>query len=115
MLRLEIERREELAVIGFYLPKRRLRISGQIHFVNDHDDLTDAEQTEKVSVSPALLADSFIRRDHEDCRIRARRARNHVLEELLVTRRIDDHVAPQVAAERNLRRVDRDVLRLLFE
>ena len=42
-------------------------------------------------------------------------AGNHVLEKLFVPGRVDDDVLPPRGAKRNLRRVDRDVLRLLLE
>ncbi len=109
------ERGEELPIFALDLAKGRFRISRQVHLVNHHHDLPDAEQTQQISVSPTLLAHAFVRRDDEDGRVRARRAGDHVLEEFLVPRRVDDDVLPLRRAKRNLRRVDRDVLRLLFE
>jgi hypothetical protein len=64
-------------------------------------------------VPPRVLTHAFLRIDDEQRRVRARRARHHVLEELHVARRIDDDVVPQRALEEHPRRVDRDALGLL--
>ena len=73
------------------------------------------EQREQIAVPPRLLAHAFIRRDEQHRGIRAGRAGDHVLQELLVARRVDDDVGARGRLELNLRRVDRDVLLLLLE
>ena len=77
--------------------------------------LPDAEHAQQISVPPALLAHAFVRGDDQDRRIRARRAGDHVLQKFLVPWRIDDDVMAPRCSKRNLRRIDRDVLLLLFE
>ena len=72
------------------------------------------EQTEQLSVPAALLAHAFIRRDHHHRRIGAGRPGDHVLQEFLMTRRVDDDVVTPGAPKLNLRRIDRDVLLLLL-
>ncbi len=64
---------------------------------------------------PRLLAHAFIRRDQQHRRIRAGRAGDHVFQELLVPRRVDDDVGSAGRLELDLRGVDRDVLLLLLE
>ena len=59
--------------------KSRLRKIHQIHFVDNHDYLLDSEQTEQISVPPALLAHSLAGGDHQDRGIGARRSSDHVL------------------------------------
>src|SRR5437764_12379539 len=63
---------------------------------------------------PALLAHSFIRGDHDDGSVRARRAGDHILQEFHVAGRIDDNVTPVPTGELNLRCVDGNVLLLFF-
>ena len=63
---------------------------------------------------PALLAHSFIRGDHHDGRIRARRPGDHVLQEFHMAGRINNNVTPVPTGELNLRRVDGNVLLLFF-
>ena len=63
----------------------------------------------------ALFADSFVRSNHQYGRVRPRCAGDHVLQELLVPRRVDDDVFAPLGFEPDLGRVDRNVLFLLFE
>jgi len=95
--------------------KDRFAVIDQIHFVHRDDHLTDPEQTQQISVTAALFPHAFVRGDQQYRGVRARRARDHVFQELLVARRIDDHVGPFLRPELNLCRVDRDVLLLLLE
>ncbi len=64
---------------------------------------------------PALFAHPFVRCDHQNRRIRARCARDHVLQELFVTGRVDDEVVASRRSKRDLRRINRNVLLLLLE
>src|SRR6202035_116652 len=65
-------------------------------------------------MSPALFAHSFVRRDHHDSRVCARRAGDHVLQEFKMPWRIDDDITSAGAGELNLGGVDGNVLLLFF-
>ena len=106
---------EEIFILGDDAVEDRLGIIDEVHLVHRHDDLADAEQTQEIAVPARLLANAFIRRDEQDGGIRAGRARDHVLEEFLMSRRVDDHVRPPLGLELNLRRVDGDILLLLLK
>ena len=106
---------KKLSVFAFNLRKSLLRKLCEIHFVDDDDQLLDPEQTQQIRVAPALFAHPFVRCDHENGCIGARRARDHVLQKFLVTRCVDDDVVAARGPKRNLRCVDRDVLFLLLE
>ena len=92
-----------------------LAVIDEVHLVHRDDDLADAEQREEVAVPPRLLAHALVRSDEQHRRIGARRAGDHVLQELLVPRRVDDDVGTAGRLELDLRGVDRDVLLLLLE
>ena len=64
-------------------------------------------------MAAALFAHPFVRRDHENCGFGVCSAGDHVLQELLMTRRIDDHIKTLRAVKIDLGSIDRDVL-LLF-
>ena len=103
----------------FGIPARSREIAfqkiRQIHLVHDHDEMPDSKHAEQIGVPPALFAHAFVGADHQDGGVGARRAGDHVLQEFLVSRRVDDDVFASRRSKRNLGRVDRDVLILLFE
>ena len=105
---------QESAIFRLDLPEAVFRKAGQIHFVHRDNHLAQAEETEQLSVPAALLAHTFIRRDHHDRGIGAGRPGDHVLQEFLMAGRIDDDVVAPGAPKLNLRRIDRDVLLLLL-
>ncbi len=90
-------------------------VADKVHLVDGDEDLLDAEQAEEVAVPAALLADAFVGGDEQHRGIRAGGAGDHVLEEFLVSRRIDDDVGADGGLELNLRGVDGNVLLLLLE
>src|SRR4029453_14985764 len=106
---------KELSILTLYLVKSNLREIHQIHFINDDNNLLDAEQAEQISVPAALLTHAFVSSDHQDRSVGTRRSRDHIFQKLFVTRRINDGVATSRRPKRDLSRVDRDVLLLLFE
>src|SRR4051794_25866263 len=61
-------------------------------------------------MTAGLLLDAFVRIDQEQRCLRARCARDHVLQKLLVPWGINNHVLPLLRLEPDLRRIDRDVL-----
>ena len=85
----------------------------QVHLVDQHGDLADAEHREDVAVALGVLAHALVRVDHEQRRLGARGAGDHVLEELDVAGRVVDDVVPLGRLEEAARRVDGDALRLL--
>ena len=90
-----------------------LLVADQVHLVHAHDDLPDAEHRQDVAVAPAVLAHAFLGVDHQHRRLGARRARDHVLQELDVAGGVDDDVVARRALEEAARGVDRDALVLL--
>ena len=114
-MRLEPELFQEHSIFAFDLIEPLLREIGEIHFVHDHNELFNSEHAQQIRVTPALFFHSFVRRDHEDRRVRARRTGDHVLQKLFVTWRVDDDVRAPLRFEPDLGRIDRDVLTLLFE
>ena len=61
-------------------------------------------------MAAGLLLHAFVGVDQQQRGFGAGRARDHVLEEFLVARRVDDHVLAFRRAEPDLRGVDGDVL-----
>ena len=102
--------REPGAVLGFDLVEPGLAVVFQVHFVDQHRDLPDAQQVQEIPVPARILLHAFMRVDQQQRRFGVRRARDHVLEELLVPRRVDDDVLPPLGLEPDLGRVDCDVL-----
>jgi hypothetical protein len=64
-------------------------------------------------VAPGVFLDPFARIDHQECRFGAGGAAHHVLKELDVPRRVDDHIRPAAGVKEHPRRVDGDSLRPL--
>ena len=98
------------AILGFDGTKPLLRIVHQVHLIDQHCDLPDTQQLEQVTVTPGVFLHAFLGVDQQQCGLRLRCPGHHVLDELPVSRRIDDHVAPLRRAEPDLRSVDADVL-----
>ena len=88
----------------------RLAPLGEVHLVDRDDDAPDAEQAQQVGMAPRLVLDAFVRVHHQDHGVGASRAAHHVLQELLVPRRVDQQVFARRAAEADLRGVDGDAL-----
>ena len=108
--RLEAELREPGAILGLDGVEPLLRVAHQVHLVDQHGDLADAQQVEQVAVAPRVLLHAFLGVDHQQRRLGLRGPGHHVLDELLVPRRVDDHVLPLLRMEPDLRGVDGDVL-----
>ena len=87
----------------------------QVHLVHGDDDLAEPEEREEEAVPARLLAQALLGVDEEDRGVRAGGARDHVLQEFLVARGVDDRERAARRAEGHARRVHRDVLRLLLE
>ena len=109
-LRLDADAREKLAVLARDLVEHLLRVVDEVHLVDDDDDLAHADQPQQIPVAAGLLLHAFGRVDDDERRIGPRRARHHVLDELLVAGRVDDDVFALLGAEPDLARVDGDVL-----
>src|SRR5947209_11659319 len=96
---LRLELREPL--LGIF----RLR---RVHLVNGDDQLFDPQNLRKEDVLLRLRLDAFRGPDHEDGRIRLGRARDHVLDEVPVARRVDDREVVLVRVKTLVRDVDRE-------
>src|SRR2546422_7203468 len=93
------------------LGERRLR---RVHLVDRDDQLLHAERARKEDVLLRLRLDAFRGPDHEDGRIRLGRARDHVLDEVPVARRVDDCEVVLVRVKALVRDVDRQAALALF-
>ena len=109
----DAEPAEEVVVLGDDGLELGLVPVEQVHLVDQHADLADAEHREDVAVALGVLAHALVRVDHEQRRLGARGAGDHVLEELHVARGVVDDVVPLRGVEEAARRVDGDALRLL--
>ena len=61
-------------------------------------------------MAPRVFLHPFLRVDHQQGGLRLRRPSNHVLDELLVSRRVNNHVAALRRPEPDLRGINTDVL-----
>ncbi len=84
--------RKKLPVLAGDFVEDRLGVVDEVHLVDDHDDLAHADQPQQVSVPPRLLLHAFGGIDDDQRRVGSCRAGHHVLHELLVSRRVDDHL-----------------------
>ncbi len=85
----------------------------QVHLVDHDGDLLDAEHGHHVAVPAGILLHPFLGIDDQKRGLGAGSARDHVLQELDVTRSIDDDVVALRRLEEDPGRVDGDTLRLL--
>src|SRR2546428_4428917 len=90
--RRDLELCQEGPVLRLDRPEHVLPVADQVHLVDDDGHLPDAEQGEEVAVLLGLLLDALVGVDHQERCFGARRAGDHVLQELLVARRVDDDV-----------------------
>ena len=111
--RRHVDRGQEGAELARELVECLLAASNEVHLVDDDRDLPHAEHREQIGVPTRVLLDPFARVEHQERRFGARRSRDHVLEELDVSRRVQNEVPPLGRAEEHARRVDRDSLRAL--
>ncbi len=88
----------------------RLVVIDQIDLVDGDSHLPDSQQVQQIGMAPGLLGQALLGIHHEDGGIGLGGAGNHVLEELLVARRVDDHIAPPLGGEPDLGRVHRNSL-----
>ena len=89
-------------------------VAGKIELVDRHSHLAQAQERQDVGVAPGLLPDPLRPVDQQDRRVGRRRPGDHVFQELLVARSVDDDVGALRRAEEALRRVDGNILLPLF-
>src|SRR3989442_876000 len=92
-----------------------LPVADQVHLVDNDGHLPDAEQGEEVAVLLGLLLHALVGVDHQERCLGARRAGDHVLQELLVARRVNDDVVAALPLEERAGGVDRDALLLFLQ
>ncbi len=85
-------------------------VADQVHLVDQHGHLAHAQKVEQIAVPVGLLAHALEGVDQEQCCLGAGRPGHHVLQELLVARRIDDDVVAGLGLELDLGGVDRHPL-----
>ena len=85
-------------------------IPHRVHLIDHHRNLTHPKQVQKIRMAARLLLHPLGCIHHQNSRIRLRCAGNHVLEELTVTWRINNHIVACIGGEPDLRRVNRDRL-----
>ena len=86
------------------------RVADQVHLVDQHRHLLHAQEMQQIAVPARLLLHALVRVDQQQRRLGGGGAGDHVLEELLVARRVDDDVGPLLGVEPDLGGVDRDAL-----
>src|SRR5581483_9892232 len=109
-LRLDADGLEEAAVFAFDLLEAFARIILQVHFVDQHGDLADAEEIEQIAVAAGLLLHAFGGVDEQQRGLGIGGAGDHVLEKFLVAGRVNDDVLAFLRLEPDLGGVDGDVL-----
>ncbi|MCX6364039.1 MAG: hypothetical protein NTW58_07705 [Actinobacteria bacterium] len=107
------EAREEIGILVHDCVERTLVPVEQIHLVDQHGDLADAEHRQDVAVALGVLAHALLGVDDQQGGLGARRAGDHVLEKLHVAGGVVDDVVALGRVEEAARRVDGDALRLL--
>ena len=90
--------------------KRCLGVLDEVHLVDRHDDVRDAEQRADERVALGLLGHAAARVHEHDCEVRCRGARDHVARVLLVARAVGDDEATLGRREVAVGDVDRDAL-----
>ena len=90
--------------------KARGIVAGHIHLVHRHHHLAHAQQMQQIAMPARLFLHAIHRIDHQHRGGGGGRAGDHVLQELLVTGRIDDEIGTRCRVETDLRRVDGDAL-----
>ena len=83
----------------FDLVEPLLAVVLEVHLVHQHRDLADAQQVEQVAVAAGVFLHAFVRVDEQQRRLGTGGAGDHVLEKLLVARRVDDHVLALLRSE----------------
>ena len=101
---------EKVAVFGLDLAEPSLVVADQVHLVDEHRELADAEHRHQVAVPPRVLAHAFHGVDHEQGRLGARGAGDQVPDELDVPGGVDEDVVAFRRLEEHARGVDRDAL-----
>ncbi len=87
--------------------------ANQIHLVDDHSELANAEQRHHVAMAAGILLYPFGRVDHQQRSLGPGGTRDHVLEELDVARGIENQIVPLLALEEHPGGIDGDALGLL--
>ena len=111
--RLQADLRQELPVLVADGLEGLLSIAHQVHLVDAHGDLADAQHAHQVAVPARVLLHPLGHVDHQQARLGPGRPGDHVLEKLDVARRVDDDVLALGGVEEAPRRVDGDALGLL--
>jgi hypothetical protein len=110
LFRFDADGVKEFSVLAFEFVEALLRIPLQVHFVDEHGDLANAEEIQEVAVTARLFLHTFICINEEQRRFCVGRAGDHILEELLMAGGIDDDVLALLSLEPDLRSIDGDVL-----
>ncbi len=107
---LEADGAEPGAVFGLDLVESGLAVVLEVHLIDQDGHLADAQEVEEVAVAAGVFLDSFAGIDQEQGGLGIGGTGDHVFQELLVARRVDDDVLAPGGVKPNLRRIDGDVL-----
>ena len=110
-----LELPEELPIFLLNPVEHILPIADQIHLVHDDGELAYAQERQEIAMLLGLLLHALQGIDQQQRPFGPGRPGDHVLEKLLMPRRIDDDVVPALPAEERPRRIDGDSLLLLFK
>ena len=93
---------------------QQLRIVHHVHLVQEHHDVRHAHLTRQQNVLPRLRHRTVRRAHHQDRTVHLRRARDHVLDVVRVTRAVHVRVVTLLRLVLHVRRRDRDPALPLF-
>ena len=100
----------ELPVVAADLVEARLRPSDEVHLVDGHHDVSDAQQADDVAVASGLGQDSQAGVDQDDGQLACGGTGDHVARVLLVSGGVGDDELPPGRGEVPVGHVDRDPL-----
>ena len=80
----------ERAVLALDLVEPLLRVVDEVHLVDGHRDVADAEQRDEEAVPARLREDALARVEEDDGAVGGRGAGDHVARVLLVAGRVGD-------------------------
>src|SRR5688572_1665172 len=109
----ELIRAQQLAHFQFH-QFQQFRIVNRVSLVHEHHHCRYADLTSQQDVLARLRHRAVGRRHHQDCAVHLRRARDHVLHVVGVTRTVNVRVVTVRRLILHVRRRDRDAARFLF-
>jgi len=108
--RRDTHRLEECIVFLLDPLKHSLVVSNQVHFVDSHYHLLDAQHTEQIAMPARIFAHAFMRIDDQHSCFSMRSTRDHILDKFNVPRCIQDEILAHFRFEKDAGSINGDVL-----